>query len=83
MGFYVDHYRNVMCVFSEGFVLHVGSCSLIRHSFVCSIFDFVDSEDMDGEGEGGGGKKKGGMAAIGKILAVMDMESHDVKMESI
>ena len=27
--------------------------------------------------------KTGSMATIGKILAVMDMESHDVKMESI
>ena len=30
-----------------------------------------------------GGQRGRSMSVIGKLLAVMDMESHDVKMESI
>ena len=44
----------------------------------------TELEDADGpEDTAHAGRGKRSMSVIGKILAVMDMESHDVKMESI
>lgn len=66
-------------------VQHIFTMTTLLTVLTClwpSISTAYEDDDALRDGEANGERGRS-MSVIGKILAVMDMESHDVKMESI